>query len=100
MVNFIKYVGFAILAAGVITFLYLGLGMKTYEPGLSEGYTYEEPHPLRWVYATASLLSCAFFGSVLLGISRIVQHKESESEYLKGIHDDIRSMKVRKGIVD
>ncbi|MEK4267973.1 hypothetical protein [Bacillus sp. FSL W8-0940] len=100
MSNFIKYVGFAILAAGVITFLYLGLGMKTYEPGLSEGYTYEEPHPLRWIYAIASLLSCAFFGSVLLGISRIIKYKEDESEYLKEIHNDIRHLKVRNGIVE
>ncbi|WP_077736300.1 hypothetical protein [Bacillus sonorensis] len=100
MSNFIKYVGFAILAAGVITFLYLGLGMKTYEPGLSEGYTYEEPHPLRWIYAIASLLSCAFFGSVLLGISRIIKYKEDESECLKEIHNDIRHLKVRNGIVE
>ncbi|MED2978776.1 hypothetical protein P4284_18990 [Bacillus swezeyi] len=100
MANFIKYVGFAILAAGVITFLYLGLGMKTYEPGLTEGYTYEEPHPLRWVYATASLLSCAFFGSVLLGISRLVERKDEETEYIKDIQTDIRLMKVRNGIVD
>ncbi|MEC0707996.1 hypothetical protein P8881_10660 [Bacillus haynesii] len=100
MSNFIKYVGFAILAAGVITFLYLGLGMKTYEPGLTEGYTYEEPHPLRWIYAIASLLSCVFFGSVLLGIPWIIKYKEDESEYLKEIHNDIRHLKARNGIVE
>lgn len=100
MSNFIKYVGFAILAVGVITFLYLGLGMKTYESGLTEGYTYEEPHPLRWIYAIGSLLSCAFFGSVLLGISRIIKYKEDESEYLKGIRNDIRHLKARSGIVE
>ncbi|MCI4129491.1 hypothetical protein [Bacillus haynesii] len=100
MANFIKFVGFAILAAGVITFFSVGLGMKTFEPGLTEGFTYEEPHPWRWIYAIAALLSLSFFGSVLLGISRIVEHKENESKYLKEIHDDIRSMKVRKGIVD
>ncbi|MEG7333213.1 hypothetical protein [Bacillus sp. 0102A] len=100
MVNFIKYVGFAILAVGVITFVYLGLGMKTYEPGLTEGYTYEESHPLRWVYALVSLLSCAFFGSVLLGLSRIVQYKETELGHLNEIDNNIRHMKARKGIVE
>ena len=100
MVKFIKFIGFAILAVGIISFLFLGFGMKTYEPGLTEGFTYEELHPLRWVYAFAPLLSSSFFGSVLLGISRLVERKDEEINYIKDIHTDMRLMKARNGIVD
>ncbi|MGE9877277.1 hypothetical protein [Bacillus velezensis] len=98
MVKFIQYVGFAILAVGIMAFLYLGFGLKTYTPGLSEGYMYAEPHPLRWIYATASFLGSAFFGSVLIGLSRILHHKESESSYIREIQNDLRLMKAREGI--
>ncbi|MGX9948956.1 hypothetical protein ACS9SB_0002060 [Bacillus subtilis] len=99
MVNFIKYVGLAILALGVVSFFVLGFGLKVYTPGLSEGYTYADPHPLRWFFAAASLLGASFFGSMLLGLSRILLHKESESEHIREIQEDIRLMKARGGIV-
>ncbi|MED3626330.1 hypothetical protein P4478_04030 [Bacillus subtilis] len=94
MANFIKYVGIAFLVIGVIAFLYLGFGLKTTMAGVTEGFTYDEPHPLRWLYAFSALLSSTFLGSLLLGISRLIHQKEEEEARLYQIDALLRNIKT------
>lgn len=75
----IRKVGWLIIAVGIGVGIYLALSMKIYEPGLAEGYFYENPHPLRWVYGFACALSASFFGFVLIGISEIINRLDSSN---------------------
>jgi hypothetical protein len=80
MTSIIKYVGYAILIVGAIVGLYLGSTMKIYTPGLTEGYLYDDPHPLRWAYGFGTILSSAFFGLVLVGIAKLIELAEASAE--------------------
>ncbi|AYA77324.1 hypothetical protein DOE78_18755 [Bacillus sp. Y1] len=73
MTLIIKYVGYTILIVGAIVGLYLGGTMKIYTPGLTEGFLYDDPHPLRWAYGFGTILSSAFFGLVLVGLGKIIE---------------------------
>jgi uncharacterized membrane protein YkvI len=68
----LKSFGWVLLAAGIIGGLIIGFTMSIQTPGLTEGYTYDDPHPLRWIYGISTMGSGAFMGAILIGLGEIV----------------------------
>jgi hypothetical protein len=63
------YFGWALIVVGVITGLYTGFTLDVAIPG----YNYvTDPHPLRWTYGVATIISSVVFGLILIGISEII----------------------------
>jgi hypothetical protein len=69
--EYLKNLGWGIALIGLMIGLILGSTMKIYYPGLEE-----QLHPLRWIYGLSTIFSTLFFGSVLIGISEIINKLE------------------------
>ncbi|WP_078548625.1 hypothetical protein [Litchfieldia alkalitelluris] len=91
VIGMMQLVGWAIIVVGIIAGLYIAFTLKTYTPGLTEGYMYEDPHPLRLLYALASILSSAFFGSVLIGLSEIISNTNETTTGISRLNYKIES---------
>lgn len=68
----LKSFGWALLVMGIIGGLIIGFTLSIQTPGLSEGYTYDDPHPLRWIYGIATMISGAFMGAMLIGLGELI----------------------------
>ncbi|WP_406589998.1 hypothetical protein [Bacillus atrophaeus] len=89
MTNFLKIIGFGIIGVGVILFLYLAFGLKLQTIDVEYSIS-DELHPLRWVYASISLVVTAFFGSVLIGISHLIEGNERVHNKFEQIDEKVK----------
>jgi hypothetical protein len=90
MDNFLKFVGWGVIALGVIGGLAIGFTMSIQTPGLTEGYTYDDPHPLRWIYGLATIISSVVTGAVLLGISEIISTLNYRTHQMNDLNNRLK----------
>lgn len=64
------YVGILIVVIGIIGGIATGFTMK--ETVIGTVTTYEEPHPLRWLYGGGIALGVSATGLILVGISELI----------------------------
>ncbi|MEC0584396.1 hypothetical protein P8860_22515 [Bacillus spizizenii] len=89
MSNFLKMIGIGIVGVGAVLFLYLAFGLKLQT--IDAEYSISgELHPLRWVYASISLVVSVFFGSVLIGISHLLEGNERVHNKFEQIDEKVK----------
>lgn len=90
MTNYYKVTAYGIIGAGVILFLYFAFGFKIQTVDAAEYISTEELHPLRWIYALVSLIVTLFFGSVLIGLSQLIEGNGKERERINQIDERVK----------
>jgi uncharacterized membrane-anchored protein YhcB (DUF1043 family) len=86
----LKTFGWSLLAAGIIGGLIVGFTMSIQTPGLSEGFTYDDPHPLRWYFGIATMISGAFMGSILIALGELVSTQNYRTRQINELNRKIQ----------